>query len=140
MSDMINGCISYSDKKKIGKDQLERLFLELNWSSGRYPEKLEKAVRNYATVFSAWRGEELVGLICAMDDGVMTAYIHYLLVSPKWRGFGIGGRLIEMVKKKYGSYLRIVLGAYNEAVDFYKKFGFKEAENETVMFLTSMPD
>ena len=35
MSDMTNGCISYSDKKEIGKDQLEKLFLELNWSSGR---------------------------------------------------------------------------------------------------------
>ncbi len=118
--------------------QLEDLFLSVEWSSGHYPDKLERAMQNYATVFSAWDGDRLVGLISAMDDGVMTAYIHYLLVRPDCQGRGIGRQLIEQVKAKYKDYLRIALMAYNKECAFYERCGFTKAENETPMFITSL--
>lgn len=34
--------------------QLEELFLSVEWSSGHYPERLVKAMRNFETVFAAW--------------------------------------------------------------------------------------
>ena len=58
------------------------LFLSVDWSSGHFPDKLVLAMKNFETVYSAWNNNELVGLICVMDDGVMTAYVHYLLVKP----------------------------------------------------------
>ena len=118
--------------------ELEDLFLSVEWSSGHYPDKLEIAMRNYATVFTAWDGKRLVGLISAMDDGVMTAYIHYLLVRPEYQGKGIGMQLIDKVKEKYKGYLRIVLVAYDKECGFYEHCGFTKRKDETPMFITSL--
>lgn len=53
------------------------------------------------------------GLINALDDGELTAYVHYLLVNPEYQKDGIGTRLVEMIKQKYKDYLCIVLTAEN---------------------------
>ena len=78
--------IIYKDIHDFKRDDLERLFLSVEWSSGHYPDKLVIAMQNYETVFSAWDEDRLVGMICAMDDGIMTAYVHYLLVDPEYQG------------------------------------------------------
>ncbi len=125
--------ITYQDTRDFQKEDLEDLFLSLDWFSGRYPDKLQAAIRNYKTVYSAWNGRQLVGLISAMDDGVMTAYIHYLLVRPEYSRMGIGRKLMELTKDHYKDYLRIVLIAYDSAVPFYEALGFRKEEQETPM-------
>ena len=130
--------ITYKDIHKFTKEDLEQLFLSVNWSSGHYPEKLVVAMQNYETVYSAWDGDLLVGMICVMDDGIMTAYVHYLLVNPEYQGQHIGKNLLEMTKEHYKDYLRIVLNAYNDKFAFYRSLGFKEGEGETPMFITSL--
>jgi uncharacterized membrane protein len=42
-----------------------------------------------------------------MDDGVMNAYVHYLLVRPEYQGIKIGRELVGRVKEKYKDFLRI---------------------------------
>ena len=66
-------------------------------------------MKNYNTVFSAWRDDELVGLICVMDDGIMEAYIHYLLVKPDYQLKGVGKELLTRVKEYYNDYIKIVV-------------------------------
>ena len=95
-------------------------------------------MRNYQTVFTAWDGDRLVGLISAMDDGIMTAYIHYLLVRPEYQGNGIGLKLIEKTKEKYKDYLRIVLVAYTKECGRDEHRGFKKGADETAMFIASL--
>ena len=68
--------------------------------SGHFPDKLVVAMKNYETVLSAWDNDVPIGLICAMDDGIMNACVHYLLVDPAHQGRGIGRRLVDMVKEK----------------------------------------
>ncbi len=130
--------IIYKDIHDFEKAQLEELFLSVEWSSGHYPEKLRTAMKNFETVFSAWDGEKLVGMICAMDDGVMTAYVHYLLVRPEYQGQEIGRTLVEMVKEHYKEYLRIALIAYDKEMSFYENCGFKKSEDSSPMFITSL--
>lgn len=130
--------ITYKDIHDFKKEDLERLFLSVEWSSGHYPEKLVVAMQNYETVYSAWHDDRLVGMICMMDDGIMTAYIHYLLVDPAYQGQHIGKTLLEKTKEHYKDYLRIVLNAYNDKIAFYRSMGFKEGEGETPMFITSL--
>jgi len=67
------------------KKQLQDLFLSVQWSSGNYPDQLQIAMTNSHRVISAWNGDQLVGLINALSDGVMTAYFHYLLVHPDYQ-------------------------------------------------------
>ena len=136
MNDLEN--IIYKDIHDFSKEELEDLFLSVEWSSGRYPEKLVVAMKNFETVYSAWDGDKLIGMICAMDDGIMTAYIHYLLVNPDYHGNKIGRTLVEMAKEKYSDYLRIVLVAYNDELNFYENCGFKREEKSSPMFITSL--
>ncbi len=130
--------IEYKDIHDFDKAQLERLFLSVEWSSGHYPDKLVTAMKNFETVYSAWDGDRLVGMICAMDDGIMTAYVHYLLVAPEYQGNEIGRTLVEMVKEKYTDYLRIVLVAYDAELNFYENCGFKKSDDSSPMFITSL--
>lgn len=131
--------ITIKDKSlTLTSKQLEELFLSVEWSSGHYPDKLAIAMQNYETVFTAWDGDTLVGLISAMDDGIMTAYIHYLLIRPEYQGKGIGKQLIERTKEKYKDYLRIVLVAYDKECGFYEHCGFKKGEDETPMFISEL--
>lgn len=132
--------ISYKTTRDIDKAQLEALFLALEWSSGHYPDKLCAAMKNYEMVYTAWDGDRLVGLLGAMDDGVMTAYIHYFLVHPDYQRHGIGRQLLEMAKQHYQTYLRIVLIAYNTAVAFYEACGFERGQDEAPMFITTLWD
>ena len=126
------------DTHDFTSDQLQDLFLSVEWSSGHFPDKLAIAMRNFKTVFSAWDGDKLIGMICAMDDGVMNAYVHYLLVRPEYQGKGVGQQLVERMKAQYKDYLRIVVVAYNNEVGFYEHCGFSRATDASPMFITEL--
>lgn len=130
--------IRYNDTHNFNKEQLQDLFLSVEWSSGHYPDKLVVAMKNFKTVYSAWDNDKLVGMICVMDDGIMTAYVHYLLVNPNYHGMKIGRTLVDMVKQKYSDYLRIAIIAYDDEVHFYENCGFKKSDNASPMFITSL--
>lgn len=128
--------IRYSDKQEFTVDQLRDLFLSVGWSSGQYPDRLQVAMRGSHSVVSAWDGDQLVGLMNCLADGVMTAYFHYLLVRPEYQGKGIGKQLTLMMLDRYKDYARKVLIAYNEEIGFYEHLGFKVSTVSSPMFIT----
>lgn len=130
--------IEYKDTHNFDCEELERLFLSVDWSSGHFPDKLVVAMKNFNTVYSAWDENKLVGMICVMDDGIMNAYVHYLLVDPNYHGKTIGRTLVNMVKEKYKEYMRIVVVAYNDELHFYEACGFEKSNNASPMFITSL--
>ena len=130
--------IIYKDTHDFNEKELQELFLSVEWSSGHYPDKLVVAMKNFKTVYTAWDNDKLIGLICAMDDGIMTAYIHYLLVNPDYQNLGIGKQLVEKMKSKYKDYLRIVIVAYNDEIGFYESCGFKKSDDASPMFITTL--
>ena len=130
--------IEYRDIHEFSSAELQRLFLSVEWSSGHFPSKLRIAMKNFKTVYSAWDGEKLIGMICAMDDGVMNAYIHYLLVDPAYHGKHIGRTLVSMVKDKYKDYLRIAVIGYNNELSFYENCGFVKSRDASPLFITSL--
>ena len=71
---------TYTEEKKFTKEQVQELFLSINWVSGNYPERLYRALMNSSTVLTVWDGERLVGLIRVLDDTAMLAQIHYVIV------------------------------------------------------------
>ncbi len=130
--------IQYKDIHDFSEKDLEELFLSVDWSSGHFPDKLVVAMKNFKTVFSAWDGEKLVGMICVMDDGIMNAYVHYLLVDPAYHGNTIGRTLVDMVKKHYKDYLRVAVIAYDNETHFYENCGFEKSKDASPMFITSL--
>lgn len=130
--------IEYKEIHEFEAEQLKDLFLSVEWSSGHYPDKLVVAMKNFQTVYSAWEGEKLVGMICAMDDGIMNAYVHYLLVNPQYHGNTIGRTLVAMMKEHYKDYLRVAVIAYDNELYFYEQCGFVKSNDASPMFITSL--
>ncbi len=128
--------IIYSNKKQIIASKLSDLFLSVNWVSGNNPTKLAKALKNHSKVYTAWDGCRLVGLISSLDDGIMNAYIQYLLVNPAYQGIGIGNRLLEILTAEYHNYLNVSIISYKETVSFYEKHGFKDDNESQALFYT----
>lgn len=128
--------IRYDENKEIDKESLEELFLSVGWDSGNYPEKLQEAIRTSHRVVTAWDGNKLIGLINAIADDAMNAYIPYTVVRPEYQKRGIGKRLVEIILQEYKDYARKVLIAYDDAVDFYKKCGFTIGQGRHPMLIT----
>ena len=121
---------TYTEEKKFTKEQVQQLFLSVGWISGKYPERLYKALMHSSTVLTVWDGEKLIGLARALDDTEMLAQIHYVLVHPDYQGHGIAGKMIEHIKEKYKDFLYIEGMPENKKnVPFYEKHGFSVMKN-----------
>lgn len=126
--------INYTSEKCYTQQQLQELFLSVDWLSGHYPKRLKKALDNCETVFTAWDNGKLIGLINAIDDGELTSYVHYLCVSPEYQGKGVGSKLLKLIKEKYRDYLYIILIAENKPlIDFYERNHFEKMGEQYVM-------
>lgn len=124
----------YTKEKIFTKQQVEELFLSVNWVSGKYPDRLYKALMNSSNVFTAWDHEKLVGLVRVLDDQEMLAYVHYVLVHPDYQGKGIASELIKRVKEEYKDFFYIeVMPEESKNATFYKKHGFKIMEDGVAM-------
>ena len=64
----------------------------------------------------------------------MMAYVHYVLVNPKYQGQGIAGHLVNLMKEKYADYFYIeVMPEESKNASFYEKFGFKVMDDGVPM-------
>ena len=132
--------ITYTEERNFMPQQVADLFLSVRWVVGKYPDRLYKALMNSSRVISAWDGNRLVGLIRVMDDSELVCFINYVLVHPDYHGQGIAGRLLEMVKEAYKSYLYInVMIGDNKNTPFYEKHGFKIKEDSLPMQYRNVP-
>ncbi len=133
--------ITYTEDKRFTQEQVQNLFLSVGWVSGEYPERLFKALMHSSTVITAWDGERLVGLIRALDDSELVAYLHYALVDPAYHGQGIAGHMVELMKEHYQNYLYIeLMPEERKNVPFYEKFGFQVMEGGTPMIRCNFSD
>ena len=124
----------YTEEKKFTKEQVQDLFLSVNWISGNYPDSLYKALMNSSTVLTVWDSEKLIGLIRVLDDTAMLAQIHYVLVHPNYQKKGIASKMIEYIKEKYKDFLYIeVMPEDRTNIPFYEKYGFSVMEKGVAM-------
>lgn len=132
--------IKYTEEKKFTMEQVQELFLSVGWISAQYPKRLYKALMNSQIVISAWDdNNKLVGLVRALDDSEMTAYIHYVLVNPQYHGQGIAGHMVEMIKEKYKDYLYIeIMPEESKNAKFYERFGFHIMEDGVAMQICNL--
>ncbi len=127
--------ITFKDTKEFQPKDLQKLFLSVAWASADYPDRLVIAMKNSSCVFSAWDGGKLIGLVNALDDTAMTAYIHYMLVDPAYQKTGIGKKLMSLIKERYKDYINIVLISYVHQTGFYENCGFEIGKDENPMFI-----
>ena len=133
--------LTYTEEKKFTQEQVQELFLSVNWISGNYPERLYRALMNSSMVLTVWDDEKLVGLTRVLDDSEMLAQIHYVLVHPDYQGHGIAGKMMEYVKEKYKDFFYIdVMPEDKKNVPFYVKHGFAVMENGATLQICNCGD
>jgi ribosomal protein S18 acetylase RimI-like enzyme len=126
--------IEYKTTKNFTSEELEHLFLSVNWESGKYPDKLVRAMKNSTHVISAWDGDKLVGLVRALDDGETVAFLHYLLVDPEYQGLHIGDELMKRIMKCFKDLLYVkIMPSDPKTIPFYKRYGFEEYSNYSAL-------
>ena len=69
-------------------------------------------------------GEQVIGFLRSLTDGVVTTYIAEVLVAPEWRRKGIGAALLETCYSLYPS-TRLDLLSTGAADSFYEAEGFR---------------
>ncbi len=118
--------IEYTEARKFTQQQVEQLFLSVGWVSGKHAAALHEALQHSPYVLTAWDGSRLVGLIRGIDDGGMTAFLHYLLVSPDHQHQGIASCLVEKAKEHYKDFFYInVMPEESSNAPFYESHGFE---------------
>ena len=127
--------ISYRKTKEFDRTQLQELFLSVKWDSAKHPDKLLVAIKNSDSVYTAWDGETLVGLINSLSDGVLNVSFPYLLVRPEYQGSGIGKQLVTRMLEEYKGYARKSLIAFDAQVKFYERCGFRLGTGTSPMFI-----
>jgi GNAT superfamily N-acetyltransferase len=111
------------------------LYRAHDWSAGRKPELLHKALVASHSLVTAWRGDLLVGLGNAISDGYLVVYYPHLLVHPDFQGQGIGTNLMRVLMGRYAGFHQQMLVADGRAIDFYRKCGFECAGKTQSMWI-----
>jgi GNAT superfamily N-acetyltransferase len=128
--------IKFTYDKQINKKQLERLYKDVEWYA--YTQDitlLQQAIEQSLDVIAAWDGEELVGLIRVVGDGLTIIYIQDILVLHAYQNKGIAARMLEKVLHPYKQVRQKVL-LTEEAPDvrhFYEKNGFQSCDQGSLV-------
>ncbi len=127
-----------TDERSCSEEQLKELFESVGWLSANYADRMVEAFR-HSTVITAWEDDHLIGLVDAIDDGSLIAYIHYLLIHKDYQKMGLGKDLIACLREKYQDYLYvIVICEEKKNITFYEKLGFEVAEGATPLQILTL--
>ena len=97
----------------------------------RPPELLAALIAGSTWVIHAHdpaAGDQLVGFMRAISDGVATAYLSSVMVDPAYRRRGIGRAMFERIARGRDA-IKLVLHARHEATEFFAAVGFAPASN-----------
>ncbi len=126
--------IEYTDEKLFTQDQIHKLFASVGWESAQYPDRVYRALIGSSTVISARDGDQPAGLARVIDDGEMLAYMHWVLVNPKYQGMHVGSGLVERVKERYAGYMFLeAMPEESKNAPFYQRHGFTLLEDGRAM-------
>ena len=78
-----------SGQRDIPAEGVLALYRTADW----WPERTADQVRvvlDASSAVGAWHGQDLIGFARAVTDGSLREYVEDVIVSPGWRGRGVG--------------------------------------------------
>ena len=120
---MIDVIIS-DDKLKFPVKKAIELLHTTYWAENRDPEVIRKSIEN-SIVFGVYKDDSLIGMARVITDFATTFYIADVIIDEKYRGKGLGKKLIStiMSDERFSSLLGILVT--RDAHGLYEHFGFK---------------
>ena len=90
--------------------EILKLYSSVGWTAYTdEPQALKLGFQNSLLVLAAYEGEELLGIIRVVGDGVTVVFIQDLLVFPEKQRKGIGTALVKAVLERYPTVRQIEL-------------------------------
>ena len=129
------------DKARIDLNKLQELLsMGAFWAKERRLEDMAIAIANSNPVVTVWDNERLIGFARATSDGVYRAAIWDVVIHPEYRGYGLGGKLVETVLTHplVNKVERVYLTTTNQK-SFYEHIGFKPNNTTTMVLYNNEP-
>ncbi|NLM86954.1 MAG: GNAT family N-acetyltransferase [Clostridiales bacterium] len=123
---------TFKENHPIDTDTLIGLYNSVGWTVyANNRSVMGKLFSGSLYHLSAWRGEELVGLLRAVGDGASILYIQDILVRPDVQRQGLGSQLVKQTLEKFSHIRQIVLMTDREerTLAFYRSLGFEDVES-----------
>lgn len=106
----------------VNTDHLRGGFFD-GWGSPPTPEAHLKVLQGSAYLVLAKVGDQVVGYITAISDGVLAAYIPHLEVLPAYKNQGIGAELVRRMFDQLRDIYMIDLICDADVQPFYERLG-----------------
>jgi GNAT superfamily N-acetyltransferase len=103
--------------------------LALYRAAGWWPERTAdqvRAVLQASPAVGAWHGQDLIGFARAVSDGILRAYVKDVIVSPSWRGRGVGRALLDGLTEQLRLVPVVTLFCSPDLVPYYEASSFKK--------------
>ena len=114
-----------SDHNRVDIDALHAMLSQTYWAKDRSRDAVAKSVENSLS-FSVFKGDEQIGFVRAITDGITYAVILDMIIREDFRGQGLGKWLVQCIGEHPEVVpLRQVLWTV-DADDFYRQSGFEE--------------
>ena len=129
-------------KPSKGLIKLKELFdNDTFWARGRNLKGL-KIMLSYSTVvITVWNKNKLVGFGRATSDYCYRSVLWDIIVAKEEKGKGIGSLMIErIIKSPEIKNVEKVYLMTTHCSEFYKQKGFKENQNQTLLYITKEPE
>ena len=112
--------------ENIDWNALKARLTEDNFDNGRTPAQLQASFENsFATCF-AYADAQIIGKARALSDQVCNAYIVDVWTYTSYRYQGVASQMMKLLMEKLeGQHVYLFT---DDAMDFYKKLGFKEQD------------
>lgn len=126
-----NASITYVNKKPSNSNEIVQLYESTGWTRYTdFPDELITAIQNSTYVISAYKNDQLIGLVRGLSDGISIHFIQDLLVSPKYQRMGIGRALLKRALALYPKVYKHLLLTDDEQFQrlFYESLNFQNLE------------
>ncbi|WP_208559436.1 GNAT family N-acetyltransferase [Marinilactibacillus kalidii] len=125
--------ITYKETKVIEVEKVKALYQDVGWVAYTEDDNIITAIiPNALQVISAWDGDELIGLVRTVGDGVYIMYIQDILVKESHQGKGVGSQLLQKLLESNKHIRQNVLLTEDteKTIQFYEKNGFMKADGK----------
>ncbi|MGP4042485.1 GNAT family N-acetyltransferase [Gracilibacillus sp. D59] len=139
MYQYFNGLVIREGTEGVSAEYVEYLFKDAGWvrtTPDWQKEKFTLIFKNSTWAFTVWDDDKMIAMVRVISDQIMAANIMDLVVDSKYRGKGIGTKLVELCVQKlpHGDWFA---HTSSNIFGFYKKSGFEVkdlAENGTCSY------
>ncbi len=125
--------MDYREINQLTIEEALPLYTAVGWTNyTKNPDTLAKGLQQSLYLLAAYDGEQLVGLLRAVGDGVTIVFIQDILVLPDYQRQGIGRTLMTITLERFsGVYQCHLLTDQTEKTRaFYTSLGFKEVSEQ----------